>query len=158
MTERSSHDLAVIGAGSAGFAAAIRATSLGSGVTLIERGTIGGTCVNVGCLPSKHLLAASRTYRAAGHHRFPGISTARAGLRLPELIARKDHVVDELRQEKYIDLAARHGFELVRRHARFRGPDRLDVDGREIAATRFVIATGSAPWAPRSKAWTRPAT
>jgi mercuric reductase len=148
MTERSSHDFAVIGAGSAAYAAAIRATSLGSRVALIERGTIGGTCVNVGCIPSKHLLAASHTYRVAGHDPFQGISTARAGVRLRELIAKKDKVVDELRQEKYIDLAARYGFELVRGHARFRGPDRLDVDDREIAATRFVIATGSAPWAP----------
>lgn len=68
MTERNGYDLAVIGAGSAAFAAAIRGTSLGARVALIERGTIGGTCVNVGCIPSKHLLAASHVYRTAGDH------------------------------------------------------------------------------------------
>lgn len=57
------HDLTVIGAGSAAFAAAIRATSLGARVALVEKGTIGGTCVNVGCILSMHLLAASRRSR-----------------------------------------------------------------------------------------------
>src|SRR6266542_1679254 len=63
MAQGDRYDLAVIGAGSAAFAAAIRATTLGARVALIERGTIGGTCVNVGCIPSKHLLSASGAYR-----------------------------------------------------------------------------------------------
>jgi mercuric reductase len=148
MAERNGYDIAVIGAGSAAFAAAIRATSLGARVALIERGTLGGTCVNVGCIPSKHLLAASHTYRIAGDHPFDGIQTRQAGVDLPALISKKKAVVDELRQEKYIDLAEHYGFEIISGHARFAGPDRLDVDGQEIAATRTVIATGSAPWAP----------
>jgi len=148
MTERNRHDLAVIGAGSAAFAAAIRATSLGARVALIERGTIGGTCVNVGCIPSKHLLAASHVYRTAGDHPFKGVETEQTGVELPALIAKKTEVVDELRREKYVDLAAHYGFEIVRGHARYSGPQRLDVDGREIGAPRIVIATGSAPWAP----------
>lgn len=148
MTERIGYDLAVIGAGSAAFAAAIRATSLGARVVLIERGIIGGTCVNVGCIPSKHLLAASHVYRQAGDHPFEGVETSQAGVGLPALIAQKGQVIDELRQEKYVDLAAHYGFEVIRDHARFAGPDRLDVDGREIVATRVVIATGSTPWTP----------
>lgn len=151
MTERSGYDLAVIGAGSAAFAAAIRATSLGARVALIERGTIGGTCVNVGCIPSKHLLAASHVYRQAGDHPFVGVETRQAGVGLPALIARKGQLIEELRQEKYVDLAAHHGFEVIRGHATFAGPDRLHVDGREIGATRVVIATGSAPWPPPIK-------
>jgi mercuric reductase len=141
-------DLAVIGAGSAAFAAAIRATSLGARVALIEKGTIGGTCVNVGCIPSKHLLAASHTYETAGNHPFAGVPTARGVADLKALIASKGEVVGELRQEKYVDLAAHYGLELIHGHARFTGPDRLDVEGREVRARRFVIATGSAPWAP----------
>jgi mercuric reductase len=148
MTERNGYDLAVIGAGSAAFAAAIRATSLGARVALIERGTVGGTCVNVGCIPSKHLLAASHTYGTAGDHPFKGVETQQRGVELPALIAKKAEVVDELRQEKYVDLAAHYGFEIIRGHARFEGPDRLDVDGRQVEAARTVIATGSAPWAP----------
>jgi len=148
MTERSEYDLAVIGAGSAAFAAAIRGTSLGARVALIERGTIGGTCVNVGCIPSKHLLAASHVYRTAGDHPFKGVETQQKSVEFPALIAKKDEVVEELREEKYVDLAAHYGFEIIRGHARFSGPQRLDVDGREVAAARSVIATGSAPWAP----------
>ncbi len=148
MSERDRYDLAVIGAGSAAFAAAIRGISLGARVALIERGTVGGTCVNVGCIPSKHLLAASHTYRTAGDHPFKGVETQQRGVELPALVAKKAEVVDELRQEKYVDLAAHYGFEIVRGHARFDGPDRLDVDGRELGAARIVIATGSAPWAP----------
>jgi mercuric reductase len=64
------HDLTVIGAGSAAFAAAIRATSLGARVALVEKGTIGGTCVNVGCILSMHLLAASQTFETADDHPF----------------------------------------------------------------------------------------
>jgi mercuric reductase len=142
------YDLAVIGAGSAAFAAAIRATSLGARVTLIERGTVGGTCVNVGCIPSKHLLAASAAYRLAGHHPFEGVRTRADAVDVPGLIGRKRRLVEELRAEKYVDLAARHGFEIVRGHARFAGPDRLDVEGREVWATRIVVATGAAPSIP----------
>lgn len=142
------YDLAIVGAGSAAFAAAIRATTLGARVVLIEKGTVGGTCVNVGCIPSKHLLAASHTFKLAGDHPFSGVSTSRGDVDLKALIARKGEVVEELRSEKYIDLAAHYGFELIDGHARFSGSDRLDVQGHEIRARRFVIATGSAPWAP----------
>jgi mercuric reductase len=148
MAQGDRYDLAVIGAGSAAFAAAIRATTLGARVALIERGTIGGTCVNVGCIPSKHLLSASGAYRTAGDHRFEGVHTHQTGVELPALIAKKAEVVEKLRQEKYVDLAERYGFDIIRGHARFSGPDRLDVDGHEIAATRSAIATGSAPWIP----------
>jgi mercuric reductase len=148
MTEHNGYDLAVIGAGSAAFAAAIRARSLGARVALIERGTVGGTCVNVGCIPSKHLLAASHTYRTAGHHPFKGVETRQAGVDLSALVSKKAEVVEELRKEKYIDLAEHYDFEIVRGHARFIEPDRLEVDGREIGAAHVIIATGSAPWAP----------
>ena len=73
---------------------------------------------------------------------------SRGEVDLRALIARKGQVVDELRDEKYLDLAAHYGFELVRGHARFAGPDLVDVDRREIRARWFLIATGSAPWAP----------
>ena len=146
--EDNGYDLAVIGAGSAAFAAAIRATSLGARVGLIERGTVGGTCVNVGCIPSKHLLAASHTYRAAGDHPFKGVETRQAGIDLSALVSKKADVVEELREEKYIDLAGHYGFDIIRGDARFSGPDRLDLDSRQIRAAHTVIATGSVPWAP----------
>lgn len=148
MADTFDHDLAVIGAGSAAFAAAIRATSLGARAVLVEKATVGGTCVNVGCIPSKHLLAASHNFKTAGNHPFSGVPTSQGEADLKALISRKGEMVEELRQEKYLDLAAHYGFELVHGHARFTGSDRIDIQGREVRARRFVIATGSAPWAP----------
>lgn len=142
------YDLVAIGSGSAAFAAAIRAVSLGARVALIERGSVGGTCVNVGCIPSKHLLAASEVYHQAGHHPFTGVTTAQAGVDLGALIGAKDEIVGMLRQEKYLDLAAHYGFELIQGTARFTSPETIAVDGREIRAERFLIATGAASWAP----------
>lgn len=142
------YDFVAIGAGSAAFAAAIRATNLGANVAIVERNTVGGTCVNVGCIPSKNLLAASETYHHAGHHPFAGISTAQAGVEVDALIGKKAEVVSMLRQEKYLDLAEHYGFEIITGNARFTGPDAIEVDGREISAGHFLISTGSAPWAP----------
>ena len=139
------YDLVAIGAGSAAFAAAIRATNLGARVAIVERNTVGGTCVNVGCIPSKNLLAASESFHRAGHHPFAGVSTKQVGVDMSALVGMKDDIVAELRQAKYEDLADHYGFEIIRGDARFTGPDTIDVDGREIRAGHFVIATGSAP-------------
>ena len=97
-----SYDLAVIGSGGAAFAAAIRATTLGKRVVMIERGTIGGTCVNTGCVPSKALLAAAEarhvTLDAA---RFPGLPLPDAPpVDMPAMVAGKDKLVGSLRSEK----------------------------------------------------------
>jgi len=142
------YELVVIGAGSAAFAAAIRATNLGARVAIVERNTVGGTCVNVGCIPSKNLLAAAGTYHQAAHHPFAGISTSQRGVDMGALIGKKDDVVGDLRERKYVDLADHYGFEIIRGSASFTGPDTIDVDGREIRAGHFVISTGSAPWVP----------
>lgn len=142
------YDLVAVGAGSAAFAAAIRATNLGARVAIVERNTVGGTCVIVGCIPSKNLLAASETFHHAGHHPFAGISTAQEGVDVETLIGKKAEVVSMLRQEKYLDLAEHYGFEIIHGSARFVGSDTIDVDGRKIRAGHFLISTGSAPWAP----------
>lgn len=142
------YDLLVIGGGSAAFAAAIRATNLGGRVAIVERNTIGGTCVNVGCIPSKNLLAASEAYRRAGHHPFSGIATQQEAVDMGALVGMKADVVGMLRKEKYLDLAEEYSFEVIRGQARFVSPDAVEVDGRKITAGHFVIATGSAPWAP----------
>ncbi len=95
-------DLAVIGAGSAGFAAAIHAAEPGARVELIGSGTVGGTCVNVGCVPSKTLIrAAEAMHQAEAASRFAGLS---GGARLDDwaaLVAQKDALVEELRGTKY---------------------------------------------------------
>lgn len=104
-------DLAVIGSGGGAFAAAIRATKLGNRVVMIERSTVGGTCVNTGCVPSKALLAAAEARHVAvdATGRFPGISTSAAPVDMGVLIDGKRSLVEGMRSDKYVDLAADYG-------------------------------------------------
>lgn len=141
-------DLLIIGAGSASFAAAIKASELGARVAIVERGTVGGTCINIGCVPSKTLLRAAEHYHRAGHSPFAGIPTTAGTVDLPALVAQKDQLVAAMREEKYEDLIDIYGIDLIRGEARFTGPDTVEVDGQEMRAGRFLIATGASPWAP----------
>ncbi|WP_062640996.1 mercury(II) reductase [Streptomyces maremycinicus] len=148
-------DLAVIGSGSAAFAAAIAARGRGKNVVLIERGTTGGTCVNVGCIPSKALLAAAEArHDAEAADRFPGVQAVVGPVGFPELIGGKDVLVGQLRAEKYVDLAAAYGFEIVHGTASFVEGPALEVELNggggtvRVDAAHYLIASGSAPWAP----------
>ena len=141
------YDLLIIGAGSAAFAAAIKASDLGARVAMVERGTVGGTCVNIGCVPSKALLRAAQHYHRAGHSPFAGVATSTGVVDLTALVAQKDELVATMRQEKYEDLIDIYGIDLIRGEARFTGPDTVEVDGRKVRAGRFLVATGAAPWA-----------
>ena len=99
-------DLAVIGSGGAAFAATIHAITLGKRVVMIERGTLGGTCVNTGCIPSKALIAAAEArHVAADAGRFPGISATTGPVDMPTLIGGKQTLVESLRSETYLDVA-----------------------------------------------------
>ncbi len=142
------YDLAIVGSGGGAFAAAIAARRRDLRVVMIEHATVGGTCVNVGCIPSKALLAAAETRHRASHDRFPGISTNAGPVDFAALIAGKDEIVDGLRQQKYLDIAAEYDIELVHGHARFITGPALDVDGRRIDAAHYLIATGSKPHIP----------
>lgn len=151
---RSGYDLAIIGSGSAAFAAAIEARRHGARVVMIERGTVGGTCVNVGCVPSKALLAAAEArHTAATADRFPGITATAGPVDMPGLISGKTALVEQMRTEKYGDLAADYGWEIVSGTAEFVDGPALAVtsgDGGKvrIEAANYLVATGSAPWAP----------
>lgn len=142
------HDLAIVGGGSAAFSAAIHARRKGLSVVMVERGEIGGTCVNVGCIPSKALLAAAEARHTAAAHRFPGIETTAARVDMGALIASKDAIVGDLRAYKYIDLAQEYGWEILRGRARFAPGPVLETNGRTIEARHYLIATGSHPWVP----------
>ena len=84
---RGAFDLAIIGSGGAAFSAAIRARDAGANVVMIERGTIGGTCVNIGCVPSKTLLRAGEIHHLAGHHPFAGLATEAGPVQMGRLTA-----------------------------------------------------------------------
>jgi len=142
------YDLLVIGAGSAAFAAAIKARDTGARVALVEHGTVGGTCVNIGCVPSKALLRAGELFWQAGHQGFAGVETSAGKADLTAIVAQKDELVRTMRQEKYIDLVEAYGFEVIHGHATFTGPDALEVDGRAITAGAYLVATGASPSVP----------
>jgi mercuric reductase len=142
------YDLVVVGAGSAAFAAAIKATEAGYRVALVEHSTLGGTCVNVGCVPSKALLRAGELAWAAGHHPFAGLSTSSGPVDLRALVAQKDELVGDLRQMKYADLVSDYGFTVIPGHGRFTSPEVLEVDGRSLRARVYLVATGASPAAP----------
>ncbi|AEX68741.1 mercury(II) reductase [Corynebacterium diphtheriae] len=151
-------DLAVIGSGGGAFAAAIRATKLGNRVVMIERSTVGGTCVNTGCVPSKALLAAAEARHVAvdATGRFPGISTSAAPVDMGVLIDGKRSLVEGMRSDKYVDLAADYGWDLRQGTAVFAGtPEEpvLEITGPDgtrdsLTAAHYLVATGSTPWAP----------
>src|SRR5260370_35315515 len=150
------YDLAIIGSGGAPFAAAITARDAGAAGVMIGRGTVGGTCVNPGCVPSKALLAAAAARHGAAGQRFPGIATQAGPVDMAALTGGKDDLVAAMRAGKYVDLAADYGWEILAGTARFAGgPDapvlqvRLNDGGTAtIEAGHYMGATGAAPWIP----------
>jgi len=155
------YDLAIVGSGGAAFAVAIAARRKDRRVVMVERGRIGGTCVNTGCVPSKALLAAAaaRNIAAEAGWRFPGIATTAGPVDPVALVAGKQALVEDLRADKYVDLAAAYGWEVVGGTAHFVAdpaePDgpmlRVDLSSggtRRIQAAHYLVATGSTPWAP----------
>ncbi|WP_424983819.1 mercury(II) reductase [Maritalea sp. S77] len=144
------YDLAVIGAGSAGFSAAITAADSGARVALIGYGTIGGTCVNVGCVPSKALIRATEALHASSAaKRFNGIEVTSRLTSWSDVVRQKQQLVDELRGVKYADLLPSYeNVDYIEGQASFGKDGALFVDGTAFAATKIVIATGTRPSIP----------
>src|SRR2546422_11546493 len=143
-------DLLVVGGGSAGFAAAIKGAKLGARVALIEDGTLGGTCVNVGCVPSKTLIRAAEAQYRRIHHGFRGIPTTDGRPDWPTVRAEKDALVAELRQSKYWNvLRAYPSITLFQERATLVSAREVRLaSGRTLTAGKIVVTTGSSPWAP----------
>ncbi len=89
------YDVAVVGSGGAAFGAAIRAANLGAQVVMVERATVGGTCVNVGCVPSKTLLAGADARHTAASHPFAGLPAQAGHADMGALVAQKDELVGQ---------------------------------------------------------------
>lgn len=143
------YDLAVIGAGSAGFSAAITAAEQGANVALIGHGLIGGTCVNVGCVPSKTMIrAAEAVHGARSASRFAGLAGEAHVADWRALVAAKDDLVGALRQKKYVDLLPEYnGIAYLEGTARLNGAGVL-VNDSPVAAGKIIIATGASPAMP----------
>ncbi len=147
--------VAIVGSGAAAFAAALQAARDGAQVTMIERGITGGTCVNVGCVPSKILIRAAHVRHLRRASPFDGaVAPGEAAVDRQALLEMLRGRLRELRHSKYEALvASTPEIELMRGHARFTGPSRLTValrDGgeRDVAFDRALIATGASPSIP----------
>ncbi len=144
--------VAVIGSGGAAMAAALKAVEGGARVTLIERGIIGGTCVNVGCVPSKIMIRAAHVAHLRRESPFDaGLSTTSLTVLRERLLAQQQGRVDELRHAKYEGiLESTPAITLVRGTARFQDGRTLSVELAEggeriVAFDRCLIATGASP-------------
>ena len=144
------YDLVVVGAGSAGFSAVITAAEQGAQVALVGHGTIGGTCVNIGCVPSKALIRATEAVRHANDApaRFAGIESGARVVDWSAQIAQKDALVSGLRQAKYADLLPEYN-NVVYREGQARLVDGgVEVAGQRLASDRMIIVTGARPALP----------
>jgi len=148
LREDGDYDLLIIGSGGAAFSAAIEAVQYGAKVAMIERGTIGGTCVNIGCVPSKTLLRAGEINHLARRNPFLGLETSAGPVDLAALVKKKNELVDDLRKKKYVNLIDDYGFELIQGEAIFIDEKNVEVNGQKISAKRFLIATGASPAIP----------
>lgn len=144
-------DLIIIGGGSAAFSAAINANELGLTTLMVNAGLdFGGTCVNVGCVPSKNLIRAAETVYHATHSNFPGIKPKGADIDFARVIKDKKQLVKNLQQKKYMDVISNFtNLELLNGWAAFVDYQTILVDDKDVyTATKFIIATGASTNVP----------
>jgi mercuric reductase len=146
------YDLIIIGGGAAAFSAAIKANMHSVKTLMIERAALGGTCVNVGCVPSKNLLGAGEILHSAKNPSYPSVFPCDSEFDFQNTIAAKDNLVNALRKQKYHDvLSSLENVELIEENASFVAPRKVKVDGKMLEAGKFIIATGSSPSVPPFK-------
>lgn len=139
------YDLVVIGGGPGGYVAAIRAAQLGMKVACVEgRGALGGTCLNVGCIPSKALLTSSGKYADLSHLAGHGISVEGASLDVPGMMARKDKIVGDL-TKGIAFLFKKNNVDLVEGWASIPEAGKVKVGGDVLTTRNILVATGSEP-------------
>ncbi len=147
MAER--FDLVILGSGSTAFAAALKAAELGKTVAMAEERTLGGTCVNRGCLPSKNLIEAARIVWEAQHPRYPGLRPATIEVDFRELVHQKDDVVHHYRDRKYHSIVEdADTITVYDGHAAFVSERAVAVDGRILEGDQVLVATGTRPTVP----------
>ena len=144
------YDLIIIGGGSAAFAAAIKASELEKKVLMINDGLpIGGTCVNVGCVPSKTLIRTAEQFHIANHPNFSSIKTSDNKIDFKEVIRQKTELVEELRQHKYINvLKDDSNVTILKAYGRLIDKNTIEADGKKYFAEKILIATGSTTFVP----------
>ncbi len=144
------YDLIIIGGGAGAFASAIKANELGAKTLMVNQGLpLGGTCVNVGCVPSKTLLWAGEVMHLAKNHNIPGLDIEIKNFNFAQVVQHELDLVAKLRAEKYEKVL--NGLEHVTHiegKATFVSTNEVEVDGQKYQAKKFIIAAGSTATAP----------
>jgi pyruvate/2-oxoglutarate dehydrogenase complex dihydrolipoamide dehydrogenase (E3) component len=148
MTGPLAPDLCIIGAGSAGLAVAAGAAQMGAETVLVERGLMGGDCLNFGCVPSKSLLAAARLADLARRGAALGITSPRPDVDFAAAAEGVQQVIAAIAPNDSVERFEGLGVRVLRREARFTSPRTIRAGETEIRPRRFVIATGSHPAIP----------
>ncbi|MFI1710472.1 dihydrolipoyl dehydrogenase [Streptomyces griseoruber] len=138
------YDLVILGGGSGGYAAALRAADLGLSVALIEKAEVGGTCLHRGCIPTKALLHAGAVADSAREAAKFGVRSTFAGIDMPGVSAYKDRVVGQLYRGLQSTLKAR-GVQVVAGEGHLRSPHEVAVGQAVVRGRHILLATGSAP-------------
>ncbi|NNM45301.1 dihydrolipoyl dehydrogenase [Knoellia koreensis] len=143
-TTESTYDVVILGGGSGGYACAFRAAELGLRVALVEKGKLGGTCLHVGCIPTKALLHAAEVADSAREGEKFGVKSTFESVDMSGVNAYKDGVIARL-YKGLQGLAKAHKIELVEGAGRLVDAKTVEVDGRRITGRNVVLATGSQP-------------
>ncbi len=143
-------DLLIIGGGSAAFAAALKASEMNKKVIMFnDMLPIGGTCVNVGCVPSKTLIRTAEAFHNANHPNFKGIIPGKNKIDFQEVIRQKRELVEDLRQKKYLDVIQGDGnIKIIRARAKLIDNHTIEAGGENYSADTILIATGSSTFVP----------
>lgn len=142
-------DLVILGSGSTAFAAALRAAELGKTATMTEMRTLGGTCVNRGCLPSKNLIEAARIVWEAAHPRYKGLTPARMKFDFAELITQKQEVVETYRGKKYQSIITDdESIKVFDGKAELLDAHTVRVGNETLIGDQILVATGTRPTIP----------
>ncbi len=141
------YDLIVIGAGPGGYEAAAHAGKLGKRVAIVEKNYLGGTCLNVGCIPAKTFLHSSKTFRGIHDAVKYGVRVAAPEFDMPAVVERKNRIVGSL--TKGVEgILKRAGVNVIPGQARLVSPSTVEVDSTRYEAANILIATGSRPAKP----------
>jgi len=147
------YDLIIIGGGSAAFSASTTAADMGLSVLMVNAGLdIGGTCVNVGCVPSKHLIRAAEQIHRAQNSPFNGVSSASPAFDFKTIIQQKKELVAALQKKKYLDVVG--GLEditIIEGWAKFIDAHTIEVEGKQYKGMKFLLATGATTKVPDIK-------
>ncbi|MFH1655436.1 MAG: dihydrolipoyl dehydrogenase [Candidatus Omnitrophota bacterium] len=138
------HDICIIGAGWAGYSAAMRAKQLGLSVCLVEQSAVGGTCLNRGCIPTKVMVNSAKSFSQTKKLPNFGVELSGAKINFEKIQSRKNAIVDKLNKGMQLQLKTK-GIDFVQGKAKIVSADEISVDSKSIKAKNIIISIGSKP-------------